>query len=118
MFEKLVGTSLASVVLVCAQIPNPTQRTVPQPDRSAPNPIFRIEVVARSAQAVNYRHRGGSTKINFQGTAIMPMAKGEAIGVFQFESSGMREALRQVKPTVLRTPRANTSNPVPSGLTR
>src|SRR6266702_3236281 len=28
------------------------------------------------------------------------LAKGEAIGVFQFESAGMREALRQVKPTV------------------
>jgi DNA polymerase-3 subunit alpha len=27
------------------------------------------------------------------------LQKGEAIGVFQFESSGMREALRQVKPT-------------------
>jgi DNA polymerase-3 subunit alpha len=28
------------------------------------------------------------------------LAKGDAAGVFQFESSGMREALRQVKPTV------------------
>src|SRR5438552_10218774 len=28
------------------------------------------------------------------------LAKGDATGVFQFESSGMREALRQVKPTV------------------
>ncbi len=27
------------------------------------------------------------------------MARGESIGVFQFESDGMREALRQVKPT-------------------
>jgi DNA polymerase-3 subunit alpha len=27
------------------------------------------------------------------------LARGDAIGVFQFESSGMREALRQVKPT-------------------
>ena len=27
------------------------------------------------------------------------LARGEAIGVFQFESSGMREALRQVQPT-------------------
>jgi DNA polymerase-3 subunit alpha len=27
------------------------------------------------------------------------LARGEAVGVFQFESSGMREALRQVKPT-------------------
>ncbi len=28
------------------------------------------------------------------------LARGEAIGVFQFEASGMREALRQIKPTV------------------
>jgi DNA polymerase-3 subunit alpha len=28
------------------------------------------------------------------------LAKGDAVGVFQFESSGMREALRQVRPTV------------------
>ena len=27
------------------------------------------------------------------------LARGDATGVFQFESSGMREALRQVKPT-------------------
>jgi outer membrane protein OmpA-like peptidoglycan-associated protein len=78
MLQKLVGTSLVSAILVCAQIPNPTQRTLPPPDPNAPNPIFRIEVVGRTAQAVNYRHRGGSTKINFQGTAIMAMAKGDA----------------------------------------
>ncbi len=35
-------------------------------------------MVGRTAQAVNYRHRGGSTKVNFQGTALMPMGKGEA----------------------------------------
>src|SRR5687767_5133754 len=29
------------------------------------------------------------------------LARGEAAGVFQFESSGMREALRQVRPTEL-----------------
>src|SRR3954452_21839217 len=28
------------------------------------------------------------------------LARGESTGIFQFESSGMREALRQVKPTV------------------
>ena len=27
------------------------------------------------------------------------LARGESIGVFQFEGSGMREALRQIKPT-------------------
>ena len=28
------------------------------------------------------------------------LARGESIGVFQFEGSGMRDALRSVKPTV------------------
>jgi DNA polymerase III subunit alpha len=32
-------------------------------------------------------------------TTYAMLARGEATGVFQFESSGMREALRQVKPT-------------------
>ncbi len=49
--------------LVSAQVSNPTQ---PEPDRSVPTPIFRIEVVARTADAVNYLHRGGSTKIDFK----------------------------------------------------
>src|SRR5207244_13614769 len=34
------------------------------------------------------------------GKVYKMLAKGDATGVFQFESSGMREALRQVKPTV------------------
>ena len=48
------------------------------PERTEPAPIFRIEVVARSTQAVNYLHRGGSTKIDFQGTPLLAMAKGSA----------------------------------------
>ncbi len=40
------------------------------------------------------------TKIPLDDPATYSMlARGEATGVFQFESSGMREALRQVKPT-------------------
>ena len=41
-------------------------------------PVYRINVVARSVQAVNYRHRNGSTKIDFRGTTLMPDASGEA----------------------------------------
>jgi outer membrane protein OmpA-like peptidoglycan-associated protein len=58
--------------------PNPTQQSVATNQGNNPMPVFRIEVVSRNIQAVNYRHRGGATKVNFQGTAIMPMAKGEA----------------------------------------
>jgi outer membrane protein OmpA-like peptidoglycan-associated protein len=43
-----------------------------------PQPIYRITVVSRTLQAVNYEHRGGPTKIDFQGTVLLPKAKGEA----------------------------------------
>ena len=39
---------------------------------------FRVNVVSRTVQAVNYRHRGGATKLNFAGTDLMPAANGEA----------------------------------------
>jgi outer membrane protein OmpA-like peptidoglycan-associated protein len=57
------------------QAPNPTQQRI-EGDGSAP--IYRITVVARTTKAINYRHRSGSTKIDFQGTALMPAARGEA----------------------------------------
>jgi DNA polymerase-3 subunit alpha len=41
----------------------------------------------------------GSIPLDDKATYAM-LARGESIGVFQFEGSGMREALRQVKPTV------------------
>jgi outer membrane protein OmpA-like peptidoglycan-associated protein len=44
----------------------------------AHKPTFRVTVISRSVQAVNYRHRSGSTKLDFAGTALMPSATGEA----------------------------------------
>ncbi len=41
-------------------------------------PTFRVTVVSRSIQAVNYKHRGGATKMDFAGTDLMPQARGEA----------------------------------------
>jgi len=43
-----------------------------------PIPTYRVSVVSRTAQAVNYRHRSGGTKIDFQGTDLMRNARGEA----------------------------------------
>src|SRR5580700_9198917 len=39
---------------------------------------YRMNVVSRTTQAVSYRHRSGATKIDFQGTDLMPGAAGEA----------------------------------------
>jgi len=41
-------------------------------------PVFRVNVYARTTKAVNYRHRGGSTTLDFQGTDIMPTVSGHA----------------------------------------
>jgi len=45
---------------------------------TSPIPTFRVNVISRSVQAVNYRHRGGATKLDFAGTNLMPSANGEA----------------------------------------
>jgi outer membrane protein OmpA-like peptidoglycan-associated protein len=41
-------------------------------------PVFRVNVISRTARAVNYQHRGGATKVDFAGTDLMPRANGEA----------------------------------------
>jgi len=41
-------------------------------------PTFRVNVVSRNVQAVNYQHRSGATKIDFAGTDLMPGANGQA----------------------------------------
>lgn len=67
-----------------AQEPNPT--SVAPGARNAnvvaegPNGIFiyHVKVVQRDLPAVNYLNRSGSTTVGFQGTNLMPTAKGEA----------------------------------------
>jgi len=40
----------------------------------AHTPTFRVTVVSRSVQAVNYKHRSGSTKLDFAGTRSRALA--------------------------------------------
>jgi outer membrane protein OmpA-like peptidoglycan-associated protein len=47
-------------------------------ESNGPMPVFRVSVVSRSVQAVNYRHRSGSTKMDFAGTDLMRSADGVA----------------------------------------
>jgi len=59
------------------------QTTVPntvQNQGTGNNPIYKItiNVVERQATAVNYKHRSGSTTIDFKGTPLLPKARGEA----------------------------------------
>jgi outer membrane protein OmpA-like peptidoglycan-associated protein len=49
-----------------------------RPQNASTVPVYRVVVVARTTQAINYRHRSGSTKIDFEGTTLMPQARGSA----------------------------------------
>src|SRR5207248_11304767 len=54
---------------------------VAQQDQVEPmekTPVFRANVVSRTTKAVDYRHRGGSTRVDLRGTELMPQAAGEA----------------------------------------
>ncbi len=54
-----------------------TQQTVEPMDQT---PTFRVTVVSRTVQAVNYRQRGGATTLGFKGTELMPAAHAQARG--------------------------------------
>ena len=53
-----------------------SQILTPEPTNSTPT--FRVTVISRSVQAVNYQHRSGSSKLDFAGTDLMPSANGVA----------------------------------------
>jgi outer membrane protein OmpA-like peptidoglycan-associated protein len=74
---KISGITLAVVMSLGASAQAQTQTQVPA-DSGNPTPTFRNNVVSRTTRAVSYRHRSGATKINFQGTDLMPGAAGEA----------------------------------------
>jgi outer membrane protein OmpA-like peptidoglycan-associated protein len=50
--------------------------TVLEPE--GPASTYRVIVVSRSVQAVNYRHRSGASDVDFAGTALLPSADGKA----------------------------------------
>jgi outer membrane protein OmpA-like peptidoglycan-associated protein len=74
---------LAASGWLSAQEANPTEKPQ-QPDAQAPielnggAPLYKIEVVARDIPAINYFHRNAATKIGFEGTSLLPGARGSA----------------------------------------
>ena len=74
-------TKLLLAVAVVLSLPAVAQ-TNSQPtvevERVSPTPTFRVTVISRSVQAVNYEHRSGSSKLDFAGTSLMPVASGQA----------------------------------------
>ena len=87
---RVLAGFLLAAGFAAAQVPNPTSQ--PPADQN-PNgyaqgttttstgetvPLFKVQVVSRTLEAVNYRHLGGETKVDMMGTTLMPQAKGDA----------------------------------------
>jgi outer membrane protein OmpA-like peptidoglycan-associated protein len=77
LMHKLSRITLGLAVTLAASIFGQAQTQSPA-HPGDPTPTYRITVVSRTARAVSYRHRSGSTHVDFQGTDLMPSARGEA----------------------------------------
>lgn len=67
--------------------PNSTDTSAPQtqtdeqnntPATQEPPYTYRVSVIQRSTQAVDYRDRGGTTQVDFKGTTLIPKIEGRA----------------------------------------
>lgn len=84
-FHVLAGVLTSGVLFSSlsapAQEPNPTSVLAPSGAVVAQDGnifFYKVKVVQRDIDAVNYLHRSGSTKLNFEGTSALPNARGEA----------------------------------------
>jgi outer membrane protein OmpA-like peptidoglycan-associated protein len=93
----LLGLALSTAAFAQDNSATPLYPTSPHPEQTPANgqdaapqqmnqqtgqndevPVFRVNVYARTTKAVNYRHRGGSTDVDFRGTELMPEIAGHA----------------------------------------
>jgi outer membrane protein OmpA-like peptidoglycan-associated protein len=70
--------SLSSICVMLAAICVMAQQDATPVEPMEQTPVFRVNVISRTTKAVNYRHRGGSTTVDFKGTSLMPQASGRA----------------------------------------
>jgi outer membrane protein OmpA-like peptidoglycan-associated protein len=92
IFPRFIASAAALGVLgmLAAAFPGTANSQEPNPmDQVAPeqaNPIteqngiyiYRVKVVQHNLDCINYLHRSGSTTIGFEGTPLLPNARGEA----------------------------------------
>jgi outer membrane protein OmpA-like peptidoglycan-associated protein len=78
---KLVNLALSLAlagVLGMTGLVQVNSQTQPSDRHEDHAPEFRVRTINRTVEAVNYQHRGRSTKLDFAGTELMLSARGEA----------------------------------------
>jgi outer membrane protein OmpA-like peptidoglycan-associated protein len=73
---KSSAVFLAVLATLCAS--TMTQAQTAGSNEQNSTPLYSVNAISRTTRAVKYEHRSGSTKINFQGTDLMPSVSGEA----------------------------------------
>ena len=73
VLSAFIVSGVVGLATSLAQTP-PNEQT--QGDRTVP--IYRLTVVQRALQAVNFQRHSGPTRIDFKGTVLLPKADGEA----------------------------------------
>jgi outer membrane protein OmpA-like peptidoglycan-associated protein len=68
----------AGIALSLSALAQTNRQTTTGVEPMAHTPTFRVIVTSRTTPAVNYKHRSGSTKVDFAGTDLMPSADGKA----------------------------------------
>jgi len=68
----------AALALSLPAVAQTDSQTILKVEPVGSTPTFRVTVISRSVQAVNYQHRSGSSKLDFAGTDLMPSANGVA----------------------------------------
>ena len=91
---KLISISLLISTALLARTPQATLVVVE-------TPVYRVSVTSRTVKAVNYQHRSGSTKIDFQGTDLLPQAHGEARVESKRGATGIEADFHDLQPANL-----------------
>ena len=76
MLRNLMPTAAALLVCGAGAFCQSVEGPPLEPSRTVP--VYRVTVVERSLQAVNYQYRSGPTEIDFKGTVLLPNSKGHA----------------------------------------
>ena len=81
MLTVLPAALFLTTLPLLAQEANPTSVPAPQGaivTQSGDIFFYKVQVVRRDIDAVNYQHRSGATEIGFVGTDLLPNASGKA----------------------------------------
>jgi hypothetical protein len=72
------NSALLLAVLAVAGVSTLAQAQTTVSEIHIQTPAYGSNIVSRTTRAVIYAHRSGSTKIDFEGTSLMPGASGMA----------------------------------------